>query len=191
MPDDPLRKNHGSNACRVLRMVAIHFKEVASCGNLFRQRLQCGYSLRQLGEHDDSRIGLRIFGVDPGFMKSRESVRVFTGRVAVNFADMATKLELARNIIWKAAWSLDNADDSDRQSIGAWALMARSYTAEVVHDVSLLSAECFGAMGVMRDMPLQKYVHDATVFLHSDTNDSASRLRIAEAVIGYNRSRNS
>ncbi len=61
------------------------------------------------------------------------------------------------------------------------------YTAEAVHEVTLGAAECFGAMGVMRDMPLQKYVHDAMVFLHAEDSDSATKLGIAEAVAGYRR----
>lgn len=44
-----------------------------------------------------------------------------------------------------------------------------------------------GAMGVMRDMPLQKYVHDALVFLYAEESNSAATLRIAEAVAGYRR----
>ena len=66
-------------------------------------------------------------------------------------------------------------------------VIARTYTAEAVYDVALLAAECFGAMGVMRDMPLQKYVHDAMVFLHSEDADAAAKLAIAEAVAGYRR----
>ncbi|MGZ5143357.1 MAG: hypothetical protein ACXWCP_07325 [Burkholderiales bacterium] len=40
-------------------------------------------------------------------------------------------------------------------------IVARTFTAEAVHDATIGAAECFGAMGVMRDMPMQKYVHDA------------------------------
>jgi alkylation response protein AidB-like acyl-CoA dehydrogenase len=48
------------------------------------------------------------------------------------------------------------------------------------------AAECFGAMGVMRDMPLQKYLRDARVCLHAaDIGDT--KLRIAEALVGYRR----
>jgi alkylation response protein AidB-like acyl-CoA dehydrogenase len=65
--------------------------------------------------------------------------------------------------------------------------IARVYTAQAMNDVTLLAAECFGAMGVMRDMPLQKYVHDAMVFLHSEEADTASKLEIAEALAGYQR----
>jgi hypothetical protein len=40
-------------------------------------------------------------------------------------------------------------------------------------------------MGVMRDMPLQKYVHDARVCLHSGRGNSDAKLRIAEVIAGY------
>jgi alkylation response protein AidB-like acyl-CoA dehydrogenase len=65
--------------------------------------------------------------------------------------------------------------------------MARTYTAEAMHDVALEAAECFGAMGVMRDMPLQKYVHDAMVMLHAADHDSATKLQIAESIAGFER----
>ena len=42
-------------------------------------------------------------------------------------------------------------------------------------------------MGVMRDMPLQKYVHDALICLHSGDGNSDAKLRIAEALAGYRR----
>jgi len=49
------------------------------------------------------------------------------------------------------------------------------------------AAEVFGAMGVMRDMPLQKYVHDARVCLHSGTGNAEAKLRLAEVLAGYRR----
>ena len=47
------------------------------------------------------------------------------------------------------------------------------------------AAECFGAMGVMLDTPLQKYVHDAVIFLHSVRSGAVDRFEVAEAVAGY------
>jgi len=42
-------------------------------------------------------------------------------------------------------------------------------------------------MGVMRDMPLHKYVHDARVCLHAGAGASEAKLRIAEALARYRR----
>ena len=109
--------------------------------------------------------------------------------IGVKLADCAIKLELARTMIWKAAWTLDHPEAVADRSVADLPLhvIARVYTAEAVNDVALLAAECFGAMGVMRDMPLQKYVHDAMVFLHSEDCDGAAKLAVAEAVAGYQR----
>jgi len=106
-------------------------------------------------------------------------------------ADLTIKIETARNAIWKAAWVLDHPEAIADRSVAdlPWHTIARVYTAEAMHEVALEAAECFGAMGVMRDMPLQKYVHDAMVFLHADDHDSATKLGIAEAVAGFERSR--
>jgi alkylation response protein AidB-like acyl-CoA dehydrogenase len=107
--------------------------------------------------------------------------------IGTKLADCAIKLELARNIIWKAAWALDRPDAAASLSDLPYHVVARVYTAGAVNDVALLAAECFGAMGVMRDMPLQKYVHDSMVFLHSDDADDAAKLAVAEAIAGYTR----
>jgi alkylation response protein AidB-like acyl-CoA dehydrogenase len=104
-------------------------------------------------------------------------------------AGIAIKLEVARNMIWKAAWAADHPEAVSDRSLSDLPLhtIARTYTAEAMHEATLDAAECFGAMGVMRDMPMQKYVHDALVLLHSPDNDSATKLQIAEALAGYKR----
>jgi alkylation response protein AidB-like acyl-CoA dehydrogenase len=123
-------------------------------------------------------------------------IRVQGGRQIVQhqsiggiLADVAIKLELARTIIWKAAWAADNPEAVTDRSVSDLPLhtIARVYTAEAMHEATLGAAECFGAMGVMRDMPLQKYVHDAFIFLNGSGHDSATKLEIAEAVAGYER----
>ena len=109
--------------------------------------------------------------------------------IGMKLADAAIKLEVARNTVWKAAWVADHPDAvSDRSASGLpLHIIARAFTAEVLHRATLETAECFGAMAVMRDMPLQKYVHDTLVLLHYADNDSAAMLQIAEAVAGYQR----
>lgn len=106
-------------------------------------------------------------------------------------ADMAIKLEIARTMIWKAAWVADNPEAISDHSVPELPLhtIASVYTAEAVHEVTLLAAECFGAMAVMRDMPLQKFVNDGFIMAHSDTNDLATKLRIAETIVEYERAR--
>ena len=101
--------------------------------------------------------------------------------IATILADIAIRIEVARNTVWKAAWAADCADAS-RDDADALQTIARVFTAETMHQVALDAAEVFGAMGVMRDMPMQKYVRDAMIFLHGHDVDVASRLRLAETI---------
>jgi alkylation response protein AidB-like acyl-CoA dehydrogenase len=104
-------------------------------------------------------------------------------------AEVAVRLTVARSIIWQAAWAADHPDAYGDRSLPDLPLqtVAKVYTAEAVHEATELAAECFGAMGVMRDMPLHKYVHDALVFIHSGTSNTVAKFRIAEALAGYER----
>jgi alkylation response protein AidB-like acyl-CoA dehydrogenase len=102
-------------------------------------------------------------------------------------ADCAIKLEAARNMVWKAAWALDHPELSASVGMSGSNLhqMAKVFTSEAVHDVSLQAAECFGAMGIMLDMPLAKYVRDARIFLHCGRSNPVGRFRIAEMLAGF------
>ncbi len=107
--------------------------------------------------------------------------------IGEKISDMHIKLELARNLIWKAAWAADNSSAIAEGSLPdlPYHIMAQVNTAEAVNEIALKSAEIFGAMGVMRDMPLQKYVHDSFMFLNSATQDCATKLLVSEAAVDF------
>jgi alkylation response protein AidB-like acyl-CoA dehydrogenase len=109
--------------------------------------------------------------------------------IGMKLADVAIQLEAARALVHKAAWVGDHPDAVAERHISdlPWHVVARSFTAQSLHRATLEATECFGAMGVMRDMPLQKYVHDTLVLQHSVDCDLASPLAVAEAVAGYAR----
>lgn len=102
-------------------------------------------------------------------------------------AECLVRLQVARNAIWQAAWASDHPDAIDDRSIDdvPLALVADVFTAEAMHRVALDAADVFGAMGVMRDMPLTRYVRDALIFLHSGNGAADTKLRIAEALAGF------
>ena len=109
--------------------------------------------------------------------------------IGVKLAEVATKLEVTRAMIWQAAWASDHpeAQASRRLSDLPLATMAQTFAAETIYAAAKQAVECFGAMAVMRDMPLQKHVHDALICLHAGTGTSDAKLRIAEALAGYRR----
>lgn len=109
--------------------------------------------------------------------------------IGMKLADVAIQLEAARALVHKAAWVTDHPESVAERHVSdlPWHVVARSFTAQSLHRATLEATECFGAMGVMRDMPLQKYVHDTLVLQHSVDCDLASPLAVAEAVAGYAR----
>jgi alkylation response protein AidB-like acyl-CoA dehydrogenase len=109
--------------------------------------------------------------------------------IATKLAESAIRLDVARSAVWRAAWAHDHADAVADGSLPDVPLqgVAQVFTSEAVMKVAKDCAEVFGAMGVMRDMPLHKYIHDARVCLHSGDGNSEAKLRLAELLAGYRR----
>lgn len=137
-------------------------------------------------------LGKAAFEAGLDYAKLRvQGGRAIVGHQAIGtkLADMAIKLEAARKMIWEAAWAADHPEAVADRSLPDLPLqmMARVYTAEAVHEVTHEAAELFGAMGIMRDLPMQQYMHDAALFLHSETSVTVARFRIAEALAAFDR----
>jgi alkylation response protein AidB-like acyl-CoA dehydrogenase len=109
--------------------------------------------------------------------------------IGAKLAGIAIRIEVARAAIWRAAWASDHPEAIADRSLPDLPLqtIARVFTAEAMLAAVKDAAECFGAMGVMRDMPLQKYVHDARVCLHSGEGSAEATLTLAEVLAGYRR----
>ena len=102
-------------------------------------------------------------------------------------AEMAIKLEVSRATIWQAAWASEHPDAIADQSLPDLPVetMARVFTSEMMLKVTKDAAAVFGAMGVMRDMPLHKYLRDARICQQHGDTTSEAKLRIAEDLAGY------
>jgi len=109
--------------------------------------------------------------------------------IGTKLAEIAIRLEVARGAVWQAAWASDHPDATADRSLPDLPLqtIAQVFTSEMMVKATKDAAEIFGAMGVMRDMPLQKYIHDARVCLHSGNGNSEAKLRLAETIAGYRR----
>jgi alkylation response protein AidB-like acyl-CoA dehydrogenase len=107
--------------------------------------------------------------------------------IGAKLANIAVKLAAARSFVWQAAWASDHPDAVADRSLPdlPLATAAQVFATEAVLEIAKDSAEVFGAMGVMRDMPLHRFIHDARVCLHSGDGNDDARLRIAEALVGY------
>ena len=75
---------------------------------------------------------------------------------AFEIADFCARIEAARLMVWKAAWTRDQGKDFRME-----AAMAKYLTVEVARGVGLWAADLFGAASVMQDHPVHKYPMDA------------------------------
>jgi len=110
--------------------------------------------------------------------------------IGTKLAEIAIRLEVARASVWQAAWASNHPEAIADGSLPGLPLqtVAQIFTSEMMVKATKDAAEIFGAMGVMRDMPLQKYIHDARVCQHSGNGNSDAKLRLAEAIAGFRRS---
>ncbi len=109
--------------------------------------------------------------------------------IGTKLADIAIRLDIVRQTVWRAAWASDHPEAFADHSLPDLPLstMAAVFTSEAIYRATKDAAECFGAMGVMRDMPLQKYIHDARICLHTGDGNTDARLRTAETLANYRR----
>ena len=96
--------------------------------------------------------------------------------IGAKLAEIAIRLEVARTAIWQAAWAwtIRTPLPTAASPICRSPRIAKVFASEAIYHAAKDAAECFGAMGVMRDMPLQKYVHDALICLHCRRTERAT-----------------
>jgi alkylation response protein AidB-like acyl-CoA dehydrogenase len=95
--------------------------------------------------------------------------------IALMLAEMDLKLETARLLTWRAAWSVDHDQRVDQRLPE----MAKEFASEAAVEVCTRAMEIFGGAGIMLENPAQKYVRDALTFLHSEGTNQIMRMRRA------------
>ena len=98
--------------------------------------------------------------------------------VAMMLGTMAMKIDAARLQIWKAAWLADRKQPEAR----ALGLLAKVNASETAFECCRLAGEVLGGASIMYDHPVEKYLRDASSFLHSDGTNQLCLLRATQAI---------
>jgi acyl-CoA dehydrogenase len=95
---------------------------------------------------------------------------------AVSFmlADMATEIEAARLLTWKAAWLIDQGMDSTKASS-----MCKVFSTEMAESICSRAIQILGAHGYTRDWPVEKYYRDAKAMAIYEGTNQIQRMIIA------------
>ena len=119
---------------------------------------------------DGGRIGIaaQALGIAEGaldeaikYMKERKQfgrpIAAFQG-LQWMVAEMSTKIEAARFLVYKAAWLKEN-----KQPYSIDAARAKLYAAEVAMDVTTKAVQLFGGYGYTKEYPVERMMRDAKI----------------------------
>jgi alkylation response protein AidB-like acyl-CoA dehydrogenase len=99
--------------------------------------------------------------------------------VAFMVADMATEIEAARSLVWKAAWLKDQGRD-----YGLVAAEAKLYASEVSARATNAAIQIHGGYGYTTDYPVERFMRDAKLTEIGEGTSQVQRLVIARRILG-------
>jgi alkylation response protein AidB-like acyl-CoA dehydrogenase len=99
--------------------------------------------------------------------------------VAFMIADMATEIEAARALVWKAAWLKDQGRD-----YSLVAAQAKLYASEVSSRVTNAAIQVHGGYGYVTEYPVERFLRDAKLTEIGEGTSQVQRLVIARRILG-------
>ena len=100
--------------------------------------------------------------------------------VAFMIADMATEIEAARALVWKAAWLKDQGRDYSLVGRAGEALFA----SEVSSRVTNAAIQVHGGYGYVTEYPVERFLRDAKLTEIGEGTSQIQRLVIARKILG-------
>ncbi|MFE0503917.1 acyl-CoA dehydrogenase [Peribacillus butanolivorans] len=124
-------------------------------------------------------VGIAQAAFDKALAFSKE--RVQFGKSISNFqaiqfklADMAMEIELARNMVYKAAWLKDNKKPFAKESA-----FAKLFASETAFRTSNQAIQIHGGSGYMREYEVERYLRDAKLLEIGEGTSEIQRIVIA------------
>jgi alkylation response protein AidB-like acyl-CoA dehydrogenase len=129
-------------------------------------------------------VGLAQAALDASipYAQTREQfgrpIGTFQG-VAFMVADMATEIEAARQLVWRAAW----LKDQDRD-YGLAAAQAKLFASEVSSRATNAAIQVHGGYGYVTEYPVERFLRDAKLTEIGEGTSQIQRLVIARRILG-------
>jgi acyl-CoA dehydrogenase len=128
-------------------------------------------------------VGLARAAFEYAVEYSKERIQ-FGQPIAMNqaiqfmIADMATKVELARLMTYKAAWLVDTGQRHTYE-----AAIAKLYASDIAMSVATDAVQIYGGYGYMREYPVEKLMRDAKLLQIYEGTNQVQRMVIAREVL--------
>lgn len=97
--------------------------------------------------------------------------------IAFKLADMALKIELARNLLYKACWLKDNHLPFAKE-----AAMSKLYCAEIAKEVADEAVQIHGGYGLMKDYAIERFYRDQRLLQIGEGTSEIQRLVISRYI---------
>lgn len=97
--------------------------------------------------------------------------------IAFKLADMATKIELARNLLYKACWLKDNGHEFAKE-----AAMSKLYCSEIAKEVADEAVQIHGGYGLMKEYPVERFYRDQRLLQIGEGTSEIQRLVISRYI---------
>ncbi|HIE44300.1 MAG TPA: acyl-CoA dehydrogenase [Candidatus Omnitrophica bacterium] len=133
-------------------------------------------------------VGIGALGVaESAYEKALEysKKRIQFGRPISSFqaiqhilADMATEIEAAKMLLYKAAWLKDNGKPFEKI-----ASMGKMYASEVAMKTTTKSVQIYGGSGYMKDYPVERLMREAKLFEIIEGTSEIQRNIIANYIL--------
>lgn len=99
---------------------------------------------------------------------------------AFKLADMATKIELARNLLYKGAWLKSNDQPYAKE-----AAMAKLYCSEIAREVADEAVQLHGGYGLMKDYDIERFYRDQRLLQIGEGTSEIQRTVISKYIGCY------
>ena len=96
---------------------------------------------------------------------------------AFKLADMALKVELARNLLYKACWLKDEGRPYSKE-----AAMSKLYCSEVAKEVADEAVQIHGGYGLMKDYDIERFYRDQRLLQVGEGTSEIQRLVISRLI---------
>lgn len=97
--------------------------------------------------------------------------------IQFKLADMAMKIELARNMVYKAAWLKDQGRPFTKE-----ASMCKLFASEVAMEITSQAVQIHGGYGYMKDYHVERYMRDAKLLEIGEGTSEVQRMIIAREI---------
>lgn len=98
--------------------------------------------------------------------------------ISFKLADMALKIELARNLLYKACWLKDTGKPFAKESA-----MAKLYCSEIAKEVADEAVQIHGGYGLMKDYAVERFYRDQRLLQIGEGTSEIQRLVISRYIL--------